>query len=70
MGAVELYEQTVKQMPSVERLRLASLILNDLVPAGSLDEATAWTAEDLADATRVSLARLDREMGDDDAQAW
>jgi hypothetical protein len=70
MGALELYEQAVKQMPSSERLRLASLILNDLVPVARVDEDTAWTAQDLADATLASLARLDRETGYDDAQTW
>ena len=64
MSAVEVYEQTVKSMPSSERLRLASLILNDLAPTdGPVDESDEWTDEDLADATRASLAHLDGLSG-------
>jgi len=33
MTAMELYLASVKQLPAVERLRLALLILNDLTPA-------------------------------------
>ena len=70
MSAVELYEHTVKQMPSSERLRLASMILNDLLPSGAIDDATEWTADDMADATKASVARLDRELGAENAPTW
>jgi hypothetical protein len=70
MSVTELYEQKIKGLSSSDRLRLASLILNGLVPSRSLDESTEWTAEDLHEATRSSLARLDRESGEDNAQAW
>ena len=70
MSAVELYQQTVKSMPSSERLRLASLILSDLAPAdGLIDESDDWSDEDFADATRASLAHIDRQSGVDRAES-
>lgn len=33
MTAMELYSDSVKHLPAIERLRLALLILNDLTPA-------------------------------------
>jgi hypothetical protein len=55
-------------MPSSERLRLASLILNDLAPAESLiDESDEWSDEDLVDATKASLDGLNRQSRESNA---
>lgn len=71
MLASELYQQTVKSMPPSERLRLASLILNDLAPSEPVvDESGEWSDEDLADATRATWAHIEKQLGDDDAAAW
>jgi hypothetical protein len=43
----------VRQLPLKERLRLAALILNDVIPA--VDEGTVWSEEDLQDIVRASL---------------
>jgi hypothetical protein len=43
----------VRQLPLKERLRLAALILNDVIPA--VDEGTVWSKEDLQDIVRASL---------------
>jgi len=43
----------VRQLPLKERLRLAALILNDVIPV--VDEGTAWSEEDLQDIVRASL---------------
>lgn len=68
MGATELYERTIRSMPSSERLRLASLILNDLAPAESLiDESDEWSDEDLVDATKASLDGLNRQSRESNA---
>lgn len=50
----ELYNQVVRRLPVKERLRLAALILNGLVPV-SVEESEAWSEEDLRDLTRASL---------------
>jgi hypothetical protein len=50
--ADKLYAK-VRQLPLKERLRLAALILNDVIPA--VDEGTVWSEEDLQDIVRASL---------------
>jgi len=50
--ADKLYAK-VRQLPLKERLRLAALILNDVIPA--VDEGTVWSEEDLQDVVRASL---------------
>jgi hypothetical protein len=50
--ADKLYAK-VRQLPLKERLRLAALILNDVIPA--VDEGTVWSEEDLQDIMRASL---------------
>lgn len=54
--AEELYAHMVRQLPMKERLRLAALILNGVVPMlPPADEQEAWNEEDLRDLTRASL---------------
>jgi hypothetical protein len=50
--ADKLYAK-VRQLSLKERLRLAALILNDVIPA--VDEGTVWSKEDLQDIVRASL---------------
>jgi hypothetical protein len=50
--ADKLYAK-VRQLPLKERLRLAALILNDVILA--VDEGTVWSEEDLQDIVRASL---------------
>ena len=70
MSALELYQQTIKSMPSSQRLRLASLILHDLSEAtGPVDESGEWTEADLADVSRASLQHIAHQMWEDDADA-
>jgi hypothetical protein len=63
MTVVEFYNQSVKQMPAAERLRLAALILNDIAPdmVQSNDE---WSEEDLADFTRAGWVQIDARAGE------
>ncbi len=52
----EIYNQVVKILPSSERLRLATLILNDLVQQdGAIDDRDTWSEEDISDLSRFSL---------------
>jgi hypothetical protein len=50
--ADKLYAK-VRQLPLKERLLLAALTLNDVIPA--VDEGTVWSEEDLQDIVRASL---------------
>jgi hypothetical protein len=49
MNVQEFYEQTIKILPTAQRLRLAALILNDIAPSSEVDESDSWTEEDLQD---------------------
>lgn len=57
-NAVEtLYEQTIRILPPSERLRLATLILNELVDDASeaIDHSDTWTEQDQLDLVTFSL---------------
>lgn len=54
-AADKLYIKVVRQLPVKERLRLAALILNDVVPSVDADESESWSEEDLQDVALVSL---------------
>lgn len=53
----ELYTQILRILPPVDRLRLATLILNDLVQdnTGTVDERDTWTEQDQLDLVNFSL---------------
>jgi hypothetical protein len=60
MNVQEFYEQTIKILPTAQRLRLAALILNDIVPSSEVDESDSWTEEDLQDFTQMSWQSIDQ----------
>ena len=51
----EIYNQVIQGFPSAERLRLATLILNNLVQQNSIDDGDTWTEEDVSDLSKFSL---------------
>jgi hypothetical protein len=53
----ELYTQVLRLLSPTERLRLATLILNDLVQKNItvIDESDAWTEQDQLDLSAFSL---------------
>lgn len=55
--AQEVYNQVVKTLPSKEQLRLATLILNELVQQNSSvsEVSDTWTNQDRIDLTNFSL---------------
>jgi hypothetical protein len=57
MSARELYNKAIKQLPAVDRLRLAAMILDDLAATSGagLDIRDDWTDEDIADLAAYSL---------------
>lgn len=71
MSAREIYENTIRQLPAMDRLRLASLILEDLTVSGGngLDLSDEWSDQDIADLNAASLHYAARSIpvGDTDA---
>jgi hypothetical protein len=57
MSARELYNKTIRQLPPVDRLRLAAMILDELAATSGagLDLRDDWTDEDIADLAAYSL---------------
>ncbi|NMG18546.1 hypothetical protein [Brasilonema bromeliae] len=56
--AQEIYTQVVRNLSPNERLRLATLILNELVgqqQLSSVDQSDTWTQEDQIDLVNFSL---------------
>lgn len=56
-SAQEVYIQIVRTLTPTERLRLATLILNDLVEQDSsvIDRSDCWTDRDIVDVNNFSL---------------
>jgi hypothetical protein len=55
--AQEIYNQVVRTLSPTERLRLATLILNELVQqnVSVIDQSDTWTEQDQIDLTNFSL---------------
>ncbi|WP_293336516.1 hypothetical protein [Microcoleus sp. CAWBG58] len=53
----EVYDRVISTLSPTDRLRLATLILNDLVQQNLsvVDESETWTEEDKLDVTAFSL---------------
>jgi hypothetical protein len=53
----EIYTQMIRTLPPGDRLRLATLILNNLVPqeAVTIEDSDTWTAEDVTDLSTFAL---------------
>lgn len=57
-SAQEVYIQVVRNLPPQERLRLANLILNELVEQDSssvINQSDCWTDQDIVDVNNFSL---------------
>ncbi|MBI4556943.1 MAG: hypothetical protein HY706_05110 [Candidatus Hydrogenedentes bacterium] len=65
-NAKEIYVEHIRTLPMSERLRLATIILEDLSTSGAplLDYADSWSQEDMRDAAAYSLQRADAHAGD------
>ena len=57
----QFYREKVRQLPAGDRLRLASLILDDLsVPdVAVVDSRDEWSEADLQDVTNFAVEQLD-----------
>jgi hypothetical protein len=65
-SAQEIYTKTVRNLPSTERLRLATLILNELVeqPSSEIEESETWTEQDQNDLLNFSLQYATTALSD------
>jgi hypothetical protein len=65
-SAQEIYTQTVRNLPPTERLRLATLILNELVeqPSSAIEESQTWTEQDQNDLLNFSLEYATTDLSD------
>ncbi len=69
MTIQELYDQSIRPLPAAERLRLATLILNDIPPQAVADYSDEWSEEDRRDFTLHSLRRAAESFGEEDEDA-
>ena len=60
----ELYVEKIRDLPAAERLRLATLILNDIPPQSLVDYRDSWSDEDLSDFRAAGLKVIDAALGD------
>jgi hypothetical protein len=76
--AQEVYSQIIQALSPAERLRLATLILNELVQQNlpivesavqpdAIDQQDNWTEQDQADIVRFSLQYAAAQFTDDQA---
>lgn len=70
--AEEIYAQAVKLLPASERLKLATMILNDIPPQSVVDYSEEWSEEDMRDLTAHTVRYAAQSFGEteiDDAEA-
>lgn len=60
----EIYEQSIKPLTPVDRLRLARMILNDIPAESFVDYDESWSDEDLSEFTRAGWQGADEETSD------
>ena len=60
-----IYTQVVKPLPLPERLKLATMILNDIPPQAVVDYSEEWTREDIRDAMLYSFRRAAKSLGEE-----
>jgi hypothetical protein len=61
MTIEQLYERTIRPLPTAERLRLATLILEGIPPESVADYSDGWSDEDLADFSRAGWRTIQLE---------
>ena len=64
--AEEVYSQVIKPLPPLERLKLATMILNDISLRAVVDYSEEWTEEDMRDLTIYSLRYAVQSFGEEE----
>jgi len=59
MSPRDIYDKTIRPLPPMERLRIATLILDELSASDGqgLDIGDGWSDEDVADLTAYSISQ-------------
>ena len=60
-----IYIQIVKPLPASERLKLATMILNDIPPQSVVDYSEEWSEEDMQDLTAHTLRYAAESLGEE-----
>lgn len=64
MTIEQIYDEAIKPLPTAERLRLATIILNNIPPDSVVDSSDEWTEADYQDFSRAGWERSDRALGE------
>ena len=64
-----IYIQIVKPLPASERLKLATMILNDIPPQAVVDYSEEWSEEDMRDLTEHTLRYAAQSFGEEETGA-
>jgi hypothetical protein len=64
-----IYTQVVKPLPLPERLKLATMILNDIPPRAVVDYSEEWTEEDCRDFSAASWAYITKKLEEEERHA-
>jgi hypothetical protein len=64
--AEEVYDQIIKPLPASERLKLATMILNNIPPQSVVDYSEEWSEEDMREFTAHSLRYVAQSLGDEE----
>jgi hypothetical protein len=65
MTVEQLYDQSVKPLTTSDRLRLATMILNDISPRSVIDDRDEWSEDDLGEFRKSTWGHIEREIGDE-----
>jgi hypothetical protein len=69
-SAEEVYAQAVKPLSASERLKLATMILNDISPLSVVEYSDEWSEEDMCDFAAASWRyALQQVEVEEDAEA-
>jgi hypothetical protein len=66
--AEEIYSRLVKALPLSERLKLATMILNDIPPQSVVDYSDDWSEEDMRDLTAHSMKYAAQSFGEEEEE--
>ena len=66
MTVLDLYNESIRPLPTGERFKLATMILNDISPQSVADYQDAWTDEDLKEFSLAAWRRADEDAGGGD----
>lgn len=64
-----IYGHVIKSLPVSQRLRLATMILNDISPRAVIDYSEEWTEEDCRDFSAASWAYITKKLEEEEQDA-